>query len=391
MSLNEKLPADASSTLASLNELLRETRAAVNASISAISALGGVITSDTDLDIPTGTTYIIVGEDISDQAVEVINLTAEGACSLAEIRSGRAGQVKIIKFGDSNVTIVNSLSNIVLNRTGNLSSTSGVILALFNVGGDVDSNIDGVWYELGCSKVLVDDGTMVTAFAKTLLDDANALAVLTTLGIQSINGITATAANINEQISALVASLVSQADLTKLHAITSTAASIDSATTDVSEATSTPTANKLVKYSSNGIVKGAELNITGMISAVGAVNGGDGLATLDFGNVSIGDVLHIECSGYMTFSEDPSYVWVNIHPGSTSTAIIQFLTGEGPFSYNPINCMGKVDAIHYRGHISTTIIVVKAGSLKVICSTQSIGGTCSYGASYGGGFFLKKA
>lgn len=267
MTLNASLPADASTTLSELNALLREERVAINALETALSALGGIITSDTDLNIAAGITYITNNVDLGDQALEVVNLSADGACNLAEIRGGRAGQVKIFRCTDGNVTFVNSATNIVLNRTGNLTSANGVILSLINSGGDPTTNVDGTWYEMACSEVLVDDGTMVTTFAKTLLDDANATAALATLGltvstfiktvlddtsasdalttlgvsafvktllddsdaaaIMTTLGITASIANINAQIASLVASAVSQADLTKLHAMTIAAADLN--------------------------------------------------------------------------------------------------------------------------------------------------------------------
>jgi len=267
MSLNASLPADASTILSELNALIREERAAINALETAVSALGGVITSDTDLDMGAGTTYITNDVDLGDQALEVVNLSADGACNLAEIRGGRAGQIKIFRCTDGNVTFVNSATNIVLNRTGNLTSADGVILSLINSGGDPTTNVDGTWYEMACSEVLVDDGTMVTTFAKTLLDDANATAALATLGltvstfiktvlddtsasdalttlgvsafvktllddadaaaIMTTLGITASISNINAQIASLVASAVSQADLTKLHAVTIAAADLN--------------------------------------------------------------------------------------------------------------------------------------------------------------------
>ena len=127
--LDESIPADATTTFADYNKILRDTRAALNDLDTAITALGGVITSDNDLTIPGGTTSLSVGEvgdeDLADQAIELINLTACGACTLGSITGGRAGQVKIFIFQDANVTITNG-ATIALNRTGNLVSAANM-------------------------------------------------------------------------------------------------------------------------------------------------------------------------------------------------------------------------------------------------------------------------
>jgi hypothetical protein len=56
--------------------------------------------------------------------------------------------LKIIRAGDSNVTVSHNGSYISLNGAASLNLATGDILVLINKGGDPDSSINGVWYEV---------------------------------------------------------------------------------------------------------------------------------------------------------------------------------------------------------------------------------------------------
>jgi len=149
----------------------------------------------------------------------------------------------------------------------------------------------------GANSKTLKDGFTITTAGKALLDDANAAAQLTTLGITAAAqtilddatvaailvslGLTALAAEINT----LASSGITQADLIKLHAITAAAADINTAIVDILAATSIPTANTVAKFNASGIMKGAELNMTGETNAKGTSQTLD----LDLGNVVVGD------------------------------------------------------------------------------------------------------
>jgi hypothetical protein len=148
MSLNALLPDDTTTTLAELNALLRETRLAVNTANTAITALGGAVASAIDLVLTSGTTQIIVGTDMGAIALELVNLTAGGACVIDEIVSGTAGQMKIIVFGDTNITLTNNSAKIDLNCVGNFTGAVGDVIALVNVDGDPATVENGYWKEI---------------------------------------------------------------------------------------------------------------------------------------------------------------------------------------------------------------------------------------------------
>lgn len=107
----------------------------------------------TTLVMATGTTTLVVGTSVQDIDIEVILLTAGGACTLATMTGGRTGQIKIFVIGDANVKftdgITRTLGRFWLNQTAGTDFTAAVddILAVVNVGGDGDST-PGYWKEL---------------------------------------------------------------------------------------------------------------------------------------------------------------------------------------------------------------------------------------------------
>lgn len=148
MSLDATLPDDVTTTLAELNALIRETRTEVNTLAAAITALGGAVASARDLVLTTGTTQIIVGTDLGEIALELVNLTAGGACVIDEIVGGTAGQMKIIVFGDTNFTLTNAAAKLNLNCVGDYTSAVGDVIALVNVDGDPATVENGYWKEV---------------------------------------------------------------------------------------------------------------------------------------------------------------------------------------------------------------------------------------------------
>jgi len=125
-------------------EAIRENRSEIN-------GLSGLPFDQTSLVIAIGTIGLIVGTDLSDSSIEVVNLSADGAVTIGTITLGTAGQIKVFIAEDDDVTITNEAVAVVggvvrLNQVpavGTYNLQTGDILALCNVGGG-----DGYWKEL---------------------------------------------------------------------------------------------------------------------------------------------------------------------------------------------------------------------------------------------------
>lgn len=148
MSLDATLPADDTTTLAEYAALLRATREEVNTLATAVAALGGTVASVSTLAMLSGTTQIIVGTDVGDITLETVLATAAAAVVIDEIVQGRAGQIKIFVFGDTNITLTNNSAKIDLNSVGNYTSAVGDIIGFVNIDGDPDTAENGYWKEI---------------------------------------------------------------------------------------------------------------------------------------------------------------------------------------------------------------------------------------------------
>lgn len=147
MTLNVNQPTD-QVLVAELPPYIRANRVAINAFVS-----GDADIATTDLTIVGGTTALVVGTDLSSIPLEVVLLTASGPATLAQIRGGLEGQIKIFVFQDNNTTLtdgVKSLGQLYLNHLPALSdfvAQQDDVLALINIDGDGASTY-GYWKEL---------------------------------------------------------------------------------------------------------------------------------------------------------------------------------------------------------------------------------------------------
>ena len=131
--------------VSSLDDYIREDRAQINLLWAAITAANSTETTHV---MGLGEFAMAVGTDLEDVILEAIALTAAGAVDLMQITGGSGGMIKVIKAGDGNVTVKHNTSYIALDGATDLTLASGNILGLINIGGDPDTSVNGVWYEL---------------------------------------------------------------------------------------------------------------------------------------------------------------------------------------------------------------------------------------------------
>lgn len=148
MSLDATLPTDNTTTLAEYAALLRATREEVNTLATAVAALGGAVASVSTLSCGSGKTQIVVGTDVGDITLETVLITGTAAVDIDEIVQGRAGQIKVFIFGDTNITFSNANDKIDLNCVGDYTSAAGDVVALVNIDGDPDISENGYWKEI---------------------------------------------------------------------------------------------------------------------------------------------------------------------------------------------------------------------------------------------------
>ena len=195
----------------------------------------------------------------------------------------------------------------------------------------------------------------------------------TTAEIEAVcNGNTATAA----ELSQLHESGVVKADLVKLHDTTSSAEElsqlhesgvVNADLAALHAASSTPTADTIAKFNSDGIMKGAELNMTGEVSATGTTR----TTTLDLGTVTAGDRIQIEAYGRLS-DGTPHYstpiILLSKASGTASICFfndptITYLGSNGAFSD-----VGNLD-----GHVSATLYVTGSGTLVMKNIVSAVG------------------
>jgi len=144
MTLDVNLPID-QAVNALWPSFIREDRVEIASIWAAFTAANSTETTHI---MGAGEFTLEVGLDIADVILEVIGLTAAMAVNLMQITNGSGGMLKIIKAGDGLVTVIHNASYIVLNGGVDVTLADGNILGLVNVGGDPDTSVNGVWYEV---------------------------------------------------------------------------------------------------------------------------------------------------------------------------------------------------------------------------------------------------
>uniref|UniRef100_A0A6H1ZVZ9 Uncharacterized protein n=1 Tax=viral metagenome TaxID=1070528 RepID=A0A6H1ZVZ9_9ZZZZ len=134
-------------------ELVSELPAYIRANRSAINAFesGNAEYATTILTIAAATDTLIVGTDLANVDMEVIIISAAGACTLEKITGGTAGQIKIFVFQDDDITLQDGtkadgkfyLNQLPVGTT--YAASQDDVIALVNIGGT--GAISGYWKE----------------------------------------------------------------------------------------------------------------------------------------------------------------------------------------------------------------------------------------------------
>uniref|UniRef100_A0A6H1ZL63 Uncharacterized protein n=1 Tax=viral metagenome TaxID=1070528 RepID=A0A6H1ZL63_9ZZZZ len=149
MTLDATKPTD-EELVSVLPSYIRANRAAINV---IESVLGGDVVTPTTLLCPAGITYLSVGVDLSASEIEVVRISASAAITINQIRLGTNGQIKILIFQDSNISLMDGTKltgQFYLNQLpvgSNFAASVDDVLALINIGGDGISEY-GWWKEL---------------------------------------------------------------------------------------------------------------------------------------------------------------------------------------------------------------------------------------------------
>ena len=147
MTLNATNPTD-QAEVSSLPRYIRENRTEINSLISGITDY----TVNT-ISLPTGTSTLVIGTDLSDVNIETVLISSIGASVLETITSGTNGQIKIFISQNSNVSFKDGTKadgKVYLNHLPALTDfdlNQDDILAIINIGGDGVSD-NGYWKEL---------------------------------------------------------------------------------------------------------------------------------------------------------------------------------------------------------------------------------------------------
>ena len=131
--------------VSSIDDYIREDRAQINLLWAAVTATNSTETTHV---MGAGEFALVIGTDLEDVIIELVNLTAAVAVDLKQITNGSGGMVKIIRFGDTNVTVEHSASYIDLAGGIDMTTAAGDMLMLINRGGDPTTSVNGVWEEV---------------------------------------------------------------------------------------------------------------------------------------------------------------------------------------------------------------------------------------------------
>lgn len=232
-----------------------------------------------------------------------------------------------------------------------------------------EATYDG--YQSALAITASDSHTIRMPLTAKTIGDAFGFAAVTASALEintALDGNTSTAA----ELSVLHGSNVSNADLVILH---------DHAT-DLNNATATPAADKIARYNASGIMKGAELNMTGYAAAHGTSEDLD----LSLGSASVGDVIFVTAKAYIDGSSI-TYPRGLLQDGTGNTASFVFVDEN---TVNIVYPMTRINTTSYYGLASTLIVVNGAGTVVLNNNIHSTAGT---GLTYVNGmsaFFIKK-
>jgi hypothetical protein len=157
--------------------------------------------------------------------------------------------------------------------------------------------------------------------------------------------------------------------------------------TDIDEATATPTADTIAKFNSDGIMKGAELNMTGEFSQTSNTS----TTTADTINVTAGDriLATFRCQINSASTGAPC----NITAANDGTSSVQYghnvsVSGaEGGLALD-----GVISAGGFGTLVMTVILkAVTSGTIVLTLSASTAGSSPTYTGNQIYGFFLKKA
>lgn len=151
----------------------------------------------------------------------------------------------------------------------------------------------------------------------------------------------------------------------------------------LADAVAVPSANKVAKYNEQGILKGAELNMTGLASATSNTAS----TTLDLGAVTYGDVVHIEASVKISDGKPGGSGWMMIN--KDSTAYITFIHNWAGYSIGFVLDPYGGCALH------TSVIGRVSGTGNLVLKTTAFGEGLStppvtYSQNQIFAFFLRK-
>lgn len=219
--------------------------------------------------------------------------------------------------------------------------------------------------------------------------DGDGLEAIATVAAGSALDVTAycDAADLAELHQYQTTSGLTVSDITALHSmVTTSGITVSDATilhdhaADLDGATATPTASKIAKFDASGIMKGAELNMTGYSHVSEASSTKD----IALGSASAGDVILVTAKAYINGTS------VTLPKGKLS----QVGTGSATFtdgnSIDVVYPMSQVNSTSHYGLVTTLIFVNGPGTITIRNTLSQTGGT---GVTYSNGlsaFFLKK-
>lgn len=158
---------------------------------------------------------------------------------------------------------------------------------------------------------------------------------------------------------------------------------LNTAEATLAAATATPTANRLAKFNSDGIMKGAELNMTGEARATDD----DASVSLSLGNVTSGDRVFVSANAAFVAGTGFSSGMIRLNVTNTGTCTMKDLAG-GTYPY--------ATQYHNEGNnaymrVVGVVYITASGTLTLKAEATGLLGNMTGSDVYIGAFFLKKA